>query len=331
MTRGVRVVVAGAGPWGWNHLTTLHGLGALAGVVEVCEDTAGRVRATWPDLPVWDSLAAALDGGGVDGVVIATPAPTHAALACEALARSRGVLVEKPMTLAVRDAAHLVEMAEAGGRVLMVGHLPLFQPALRSLADLMASGALGRICRIDLARTALGRVRPTEDVLWSLGPHDVAVLLHLAGAAPARVAAAGAAFLQPGLPDDVHLELGFADGLTAHIHLAWYWPVRTRSLRVLGDRGMAVYDEADQTVTLHHKRLAGGSGPGRLAAVDGGAETVFQGGGQPLAAEDAHFVQCLASGARPLSDGRCGLDVIRVLERAEAQLQAPFQPASKEA
>jgi len=326
VSAGPRVAVAGAGPWGWNHLRTLGSLGALAGVVEPDPASAGRVRDAFPGLPVWEGLAAALDDGAeVDGVVIATPAPTHAALACEALVRGRGVLVEKPMTLAARDAAQLVELAEQGGRTLMVGHLPLFQPALRELRALLDRGGLGRILRVDMERTGLGRVRSTEDVLWSLAPHDVAVLLHLMGACPTAVTAAGAAHLQPGIHDDVHLELAFHDGRSAHVHVSWYWPSRSRVLRVLGERGMAVLDEADQSLTLHRKRLAGGDGPGRLAAVDEGAEVLFQGGGQPLEAEDAHFLHCLATGERPLSDGRCGLDVVRVLERACAQLH-PHPP-----
>ncbi|HLO68002.1 MAG TPA: Gfo/Idh/MocA family oxidoreductase [Holophaga sp.] len=335
MSAAPRVAVVGAGPWGLNHVRTLQALGALAGVVEAEPEAAARVRAQCPGLPVWDGLAAALDeplGGGraVEGVVIATPAPTHASLACEALVRGRGVLVEKPMTLASRDAAHLVEVAAARNQVLMVGHLPLFQPALRELKALLDGGALGRVLRVHLERLGLGRVRETEDVLWSLAPHDVAVLLHLMGGPPRAVAAAGAAHLQPGIHDDVHLELAFTGGRSAHVHVSWYWPGRSRVLRVMGEAGMAVLDEADQTLTLHRKRLAGGEGPGRLAAVDEGAERLFQGGGQPLTAEDALFLHCLATGTRPFNDGQSGLDVVRVLERASAQLCRLPQPLAKE-
>lgn len=321
MSASPRVAVVGAGPWGWNHVRTFQALGALAGVVEADPGVAARVRAQCPGLPVWDGLAAALDGcEAVEGVVIATPAPTHASLACEALVRGRGVLVEKPMTLGSRDAAHLVELAEARNLVLMVGHLPLFQPALRELKALLDRGALGRVLRIHLERLGLGRVRETEDVLWSLAPHDVAVLLHLMGGPPRSVTAAGAAHLQPGIHDDVHLEFDFICGRSAHVHVSWYWPARSRMLRVMGEEGMAVLDEGDQTLTLHRKRLAGGAGPGRLAALDEGAEVLFRGGGQPLTAEDALFLHCLATGARPFNDGQSGLDVVRVLERASAQL-----------
>ncbi len=328
MSATVKVAVAGAGAWGRNHLRVLHGLGALAGAVEVCEASRERVRKDYPGLPVWGSLAEALrHGASVDGIVIATPAPTHADLASQALRAGRGVLVEKPMTLEAGEAQRLVDHADAAGRTLMVGHLLLYQPAVTELKRVIDSGILGRVHRIHQERTNLGRVRSTESALWSLAPHDVAVLIHLMGEAPLQVSAAGAAFLQPGIHDDVHLELAFSGGRSAHVHVTWYWPGRRRGLRVLGERGMLVYDEADQSLTLHRKRLQGGS----LEAVDEGSVRVFEGPGEPLRLEDEHFLHCLATGSTPMSDGRSGLDVIRVLERADAQLLAALPPTLKEA
>jgi predicted dehydrogenase len=326
----VKVALAGAGAWGRNHLRVLHGLGALAGVVEVAGDSRERVLADYPGVPVWGSLGEAFAHGTVDGVVIATPAPTHAGLAAEALREGRGVLVEKPMALGSREAQVLVDQAEAGGRILMVGHLLLYQPAVRELKRLLDSGILGRVHRIHQERANLGRVRSSESVLWSLAPHDVAVLIHLMGEPPEGVVATGAAFLQPGLHDDVHLELTFSGGRSAHAHASWYWPARSRMLRVLGERGMVVYDEEDQSLTLHRKRLLGGESDRRLDAVDEGSVRVFEGPGEALRLEDLHFLHCLASGAVPMSDGRSGLDVIRVLERADAQLRGTLPPHLKE-
>ena len=311
-----KVVVAGAGAWGRNHVRTLHELGALAGVAEAEPRTRGELRDAYPGVPVWPSLEEALDHA--DGLVVATPAPTHAELAARALRGGLGVLVEKPMTLEAGDAQMLVEEAGARNQVLMVGHLLLYQPAVRELKRLLDAGAVGRVLRIHQVRTNHGRVRSTENVLWSLAPHDLAVLLYLMGDLPVRVGASGAAFLQPGIHDDVHLELAFSAGRSAHIHVAWYWPERERGLRVLGDRGMLVHDERDQTLTLHRKHLGG-----RLAPRDEGSAQVFQGGGEPLRLEVQHFLHCLATGGTPLSDGRSGLDVIRVLERADAQLRRP--------
>jgi predicted dehydrogenase len=314
-----RVAVVGAGAWGLNHVRTFHRLGALGGVVEVSGDLRRKLQASYPEVPIWSALEQALPF--VDGIVVATPAPDHASLAARALSAGKGVLVEKPMTLDVYQAEGLVDLARKGGRPLMVGHLLLYQPAIQELKRLLDLGLVGRVHRLHLERLNHGRVRSTENVLWSLGPHDVALALHLMGEGPVAVRAVGAAFLQEGILDDVHLELAFPGGRSAHLHAAWYWPEKRRGLQVLGREGMIVHDEADRSLTLHRKTLAGGEGPGRLAPVDGGTVRLYQGEGDALLIEDQHFLDCLATGARPLSDGPGGVQVIRVLEEADAQLQ----------
>jgi len=323
-----RVVVAGCGVWGRNHVRTLQELGALAGVVELLPALRERIQEEYPGLPVWRSLDQAF--AHVDGVVVATPSPTHAALAIRALEAGKGVLVEKPMTLETAQAQELVIQAQAAKRPLMVGHLLLYQPAVQELKRLLDTGAVGRVLRIHQERLNHGRVRSTENVLWSLAPHDLAVLCHLMGAAPRKVRAAGAAFLQPGIHDDVHLELAFGGHRSAHIHSAWYWPGKRRGLRILGDEGMIAYNESDQSLTLHRKRLAGGEPPAGLAPVDEGAERVYEGLGDPLRLEDQHFLDCLASNAMPLSDGRCGVEVVRILEEADAQLRQQLAQTTRE-
>jgi predicted dehydrogenase len=322
------VAVVGCGAWGRNHVRTFHELGALAGVVEVMPALRERVQADYPGVRVWSSMDQAF--GHADGIVVATPAPSHAVLAARALEAGKGVLVEKPMTLGVREARELVALAEAMGRPLMVGHLLLYQPAIQELKRLLEAGAVGRVLRIHQERLNHGRVRNTENVLWSLAPHDVAVLCRLMGGGPRAVRACGAAFLQPGIHDDIHLELGFSGGRSAHIHSAWYWPGKRRGLRVLGDEGMIAYNESDQSLTLHRKRLKGGDPPAGLAPVDEGSERIFEGQGEPLRLEDQHFLDCLASGAVPLSDGRSGVEVVRVLEEADAQLRQNLTQNAKE-
>jgi predicted dehydrogenase len=322
------VAVVGCGAWGRNHVRTFQELGALAGVVEVMPALRDRIQAEYPGVPVWASLDQAFVHA--DGIVVATPAPSHAALAARALEAGKGVLVEKPMTLGAREAQQLVELAEAMDRPLMVGHLLLFQPAVRELKRLLDAGAVGRVLRIHQERLNHGRVRNTENVLWSLAPHDVAVLCLLMGGGPRAVRACGAAFLQPGIHDDIHLELGFSGGRSAHIHSAWYWPGKRRGLRVLGDEGMIAYNEFDQSLTLHRKRLKGGDPPAGLAPVDEGSERLFEGQGEPLRLEDQHFLDCLATGARPLADGRSGVAVVRVLEEADAQLRQFLLQTAKE-
>jgi predicted dehydrogenase len=322
------VAVVGCGAWGRNHVRVLHGLGALAGVVEVLPALRERIQEDYPAVPVWSSLDQAL--ARADGIVVATPAPSHAGLASRALAAGKGVLVEKPMTLCAREAQDLTALAREAGRPLMVGHLLLYQPAVQELKRLLDTGAVGRLLRIHQERLNHGRVRNTENVLWSLAPHDLAVLCRLMGGAPQGVRAVGAAFLQPGIHDDVHLDLVFSGGRSAHIHAAWYWPGKRRGLRILGSEGMIAYNEADQSLTLHRKRLRGGDPPAGLAPVDEGAERVFEGTGDPLHLEDQHFLDCLATGATPLSDGASGVQVVRILEEADAQLKESLQPDMNE-
>ena len=313
------VAVVGCGAWGRNHVRTFHQLGSLAGVVEVLPSLREKVRAEYPGIPVWASLDQAF--AHAEGIVIATPAPSHAVLAVQALEAGQGVLVEKPMTLGVMEAQELVGAAEEAGKPLMVGHLLMYQPAIQELKRLLDTGAVGRVLRIHQERLNHGRVRNTENVLWSLAPHDLAVLGYLMGGEPESVRATGAAFLQAGIHDDVHLELTYGCGRSAHIHVAWYWPGKRRGMRVLGEAGMIAYNEADQSLTLHRKHLQGGDPPAGLAPVDEGFERVFTGEGEALRLEDQHFLHCLASGAPPLSDGRSGVAVIRALEEADGQLR----------
>lgn len=314
-----KVAVIGAGVWGRNHVRTFHELGALAGVVEVSQALREEVRASYPGLPVWPSLDEAI--ARADGFVVATPAPTHAPLATRLLREGKGVLVEKPMTLDAVEAEALVSAGGASGRPLMVGHLLLYQPAVQELKRRVDEGLIGKVFRIHQERLNHGRVRGTENVWWSFACHDIAVLLYLMGDAPVSVKAMGAAFLQPGIQDDVHAEFVFPAQRSAHIHSAWYWPGKQRGLRVMGEKGMIVYDEADQSLTLHRKHLKGGGGSDALAPADEGVEKIFEGHGEPLRLEAQHFLDCLETGERPISDGFSGLEVVRILAEADRQLK----------
>jgi predicted dehydrogenase len=202
----------------------------------------------------------------------------------------------------------------------MVGHLLLYQPAIQELKRQLDAGLIGRVHRIHMQRLNHGRVRSVENVMWSFSCHDIAVLLHLMDEAPADLSATGAAFLQPEIQDDVHLEFAFPSGRSAHIHASWYWPGKQRGLTVLGEKGMIVYDEADQSLTLHRKALKGGSEADALAPVDQGSERIFEGHGEPLKLEDQHFLDCLATNSLPISGGASGVEVVRVLEMAQRQL-----------
>jgi len=319
MSEGVKVAVLGAGKWGINLVRTFHELGALAAVVEVDAGRRAWLQAQYPDVqvfagpePVWRST--------IPAVVVATPVPTHYELARQALLAGKDVFVEKPLTLSVAEAPELVELARRQGRILMVGHLLLYQPAIRWLKERLAEGLVGRICSLHQERLNLGRVRSAENVLWSLGVHDVAVLLYLVGRPPELVSATGQRVLQPGIEDDIYVHLRFPGDVQAHLHVSWLWPEKRRRLTIVGSEAMVVYDELAQRVTLHRKRISS-----TLEHRDEGFEVVYQGDGEPLRLECEHFLEAVRSRQRPVSDGESGVEVLRVLEQAERQLRGGAQ------
>lgn len=311
----MKVALIGAGAWGKNLAANLHELGALFAIAEPDEGLRERMQGLYPDIPVVPDYRMLLDTA-VPSVAIATPVPTHHAIAQEALSAGKDVFVEKPMTLSGAEAAELTRLADLRGRVLMVGHLLLYQPAIRWMKDYLAAGRLGTLVSLHQERLNLGRARAVENVLWSFGVHDVAVLLHLVGAAPTRVSATGRSAVTSDIEDDVYLHLGWDAGVTAHLHTSWLWPEKRRRLTVVGSEGMLVYDELDQTVVLHKKGIGAG-----LKNRDEGCEVVFTGSGEPLKLELAHFLMRLSDRQRPLSDGKSGVAVVQVLEEASRGLE----------
>lgn len=309
-----KVVVVGAGGWGANHVRTFNELGALGAVADVDPGRRRHLEAQLPGIEVMEGPDAVWRSKW-PAVVLATPVPTHFELAKQALLAGKDVFVEKPLTLQVKEAEELVELAEERNRILMVGHLLLYQPAIRWLKEQLEQGLIGDIISLHQERLSLGRVRSAENALWSLGVHDIAVLLYLVGETPVRVTATGQAALQLGIEDDVHVHMAFPNEVQAHLHCSWLWPERRRSLSIVGTTGMLVYDELAQTVMLHRKRVLAD-----LNISDDGAEVVFTGDGRPLTIECEHFLDSLQQRTLPLSDGRSGVEVVRVLEQAQGQL-----------
>ncbi|MNS59423.1 putative oxidoreductase YhhX [compost metagenome] len=309
-----KVALIGAGAWGKNLAANLHALGALYAVAEPNPALRARMAELYPGVPVLDDYRPLLDTP-VPAVAIATPAPTHFAIANESMLSGKDVFVEKPLTLAAAEADALVDLADSRGRVLMVGHLLMYQPAIRWMAEFLASGRLGRVVSLHQERLNLGRARAVENALWSFGVHDVAVLLHLVGRMPDRVMTTGQSAVTPGVEDDVHLHLAWEGGPHAHLHASWLWPEKRRRLTVVGTEGMLVYDELDQAVYWHHKGIGA-----NLESRDAGVEVAFTGAEEPLRLELQHFLDRVKDRARPLSDGKSAADVVRVLERATGQL-----------
>jgi len=310
------VIVVGAGSWGQHLVRNFYELGGLAGVAEAKPELRAAIAARYPGVPAYADLQETLRAEA-PALAIATPAPTHYRLALAALEAGKDAFVEKPLALTAHEARHLATLADERQRILMVGHLLLYQPAIAWLRDYLASGEAGTVWHIHTRRAKLGKVRREENVWWSFAPHDVSVVLDLLGnPALAAVRAQGHAMLQPGIADDVQVSLRFASGQTAHLHTSWYWPLQERRTTILAERKMLVYDELAQTVTVYDKGVTA-----ELANRDAGSFIAEVANHEPLKLECQHFLDCLVHRTRPRSDGWNGVAVVEVLERAEEAMR----------
>ena len=318
----MKIVAIGAGAWGRNVIRNLEDLGVLAGIVESNNERLNAYAEEHPDLSLFADWRAAL-ASECDAVAIATPTASHYEIASAALEAGKDVFVEKPLTPTSAEARELVDIADRRQRILMVGHLLMYQPAIAWMKAYVEAGHLGQLFSIRHERLNLGRARSAENVIWDIGVHDMAVMLYLTGTAPDRVRATGHRMLGLAVEDEVHVHLEFAKGVRGNLHTSWLWPETTRRTILRGSAGMLVYDEIAQTVTLHRRWI-----DDQLQNHDEGSEIVHRGDGQPLALELSHFVDRLADREAPRSNGRSAIAVIETLERInQAVEQSSRYPA----
>ncbi len=316
------VALIGYGPWGRNLGRNLAQRGALAAIVDPDPQTRAEAARAWPAvavLPDMDALAAACPD--LQAVVIAAPAARHGALVRANLELGRHVFVEKPLTLDLSEGRTLVALARARGLRLMVGHLLHYHPAVETLAALVREGTLGRLRTLYSHRLNLGRFRREESSLWSFAPHDVAVLLRLTGAMPERVIAQGSSFLHPKVADTTMTLLEWDSGIAAHIYVSWLHPFKEQRLVVVGEDGMAVFDDSRGADKLQLYRHGVEWRDGRPMPRRAEAETVACADTEPLGREvDAFLLWLRDPSAVPPSDGEEGLRVLAVLDAAERSL-----------
>jgi len=321
----VRVGVVGLGYWGPNLARNVDALdGAeLAWCCDESEQARERFATTFRQTRFSADIDELLADDELDAVVIATPVPTHAKLAVRVLRAGKHCFVEKPLAQSVADAESAVEAAREAGRVLMVGHLLEYHPGVSKLKQIADSGELGEIHYIYSNRLNLGQLRADENALWSLGAHDISVILHLAGEDPHELSAHGESYMRPGVEDIVFAFLRFPSGLAAHLHLSWLDPHKERRFTVVGSQRMATFDDMDleRKVTVYDK--------GFDQKADSYGEYITRAGdiysprisnAEPLRLEVQHFVDCVRDGTTPRSDGESGLRVVRVLELLQADL-----------
>lgn len=250
----------------------------------------------------------------VDAVAIATPVRTHYALAREALLHDKHVLVEKPLTASVEEAEELVALARERGRVLMVGHTFEYSPAVNELRKLVQNNDLGKIYCVEMERVNLGLFRQDINVIWDLAPHDISILLYLFGKTPHQVSVQARAHLQTRVQDVAHVDLGFADGMTAHIHVSWLHPCKIRRVTVIGDARMVVYDDTNpaEMVKIYNKGADVHADP--VVSYRNGAITIPHiDWMEPLRLECEDFVNAIRTGITPRANGEVGLAVVKVL------------------
>ena len=258
----------------------------------------------------------------VDAVVIATPVRTHYALAKDALLHDKHVLVEKPLTASVAEAEELAQLAEQQGRILMVGHTFVYNPAVNELRKLVQSGDLGKIYCIEAERLNLGLFRSDINVIWDLAPHDISILLYLLGQSPERIKVQAHAHLQSRIHDIAHLDFGFSAGMTAHIHVSWLHPCKVRRVTVIGDKRMAVYDDTNpaEMIKIYNKGADVHADP--VVSYRFGAITIPHIDWiEPLHLECEDFANAIRTDSQPRANGYAGVEVVRVLASAQDVLE----------
>jgi UDP-2-acetamido-3-amino-2,3-dideoxy-glucuronate N-acetyltransferase len=324
----IGIGLVGAGKWGGNWLRTLASLPdvSLRWCCDLNEGLLARVRQQFPQVPTTTSFDDLLRDPATEGIVIASIAPTHFPLAKKAIEAGKHVLVEKPMTLTSADAIDLCDLASQHRRLLMAGHLMEYHPAIPAIRHLIESGDLGEVKRIECRRANHGILRRDENVWWSFAPHDISIAVRLMGDWPKSVRCDGQCIVQPRVADVVGATLAFPGGRVARIDVSWHDPTKVRELKVYGSKKWVVFDDTqpwERKVLVHDQGfdvdLA--QSPHQQITMRLGAITpLILDKVEPLVAEAQHFVDCIRTGSRPLSDGHSGAAVVSVLEHGQRSL-----------
>lgn len=326
---GLRVAVVGCGYWGSKHVRVLHSTEGVQQVVAV-DSSPRRVSTltrTLPGVVGAGALEDVLDD--VDAVVVATPPSGHLPLGLQALEAGKHVLVEKPLTPTVAEARQLVDAADRAGRVLMVGHTYEFNPVVWELATMVRSGELGDLYYFDAARLNLGLYQSDVNVILDLAPHDISISNRVVGGEPVWVEAWGSTHAHPDLEDVAYIRIQYANpDVVANIHVSWLDPHKVRRVTVVGSKKMAVFNDMapEERLRIFDKGVEAPASDTEdfsqppMSYRYGNIVTPYIEGKEPLALEDAHFVDSILTNSTPLTDGRSGLRVVQVLEAAQRSL-----------
>tara|TARA_B100000676_G_scaffold297334_1_gene338877 strand:- start:416 stop:1408 length:993 start_codon:yes stop_codon:yes gene_type:complete len=327
MNASAKVGLVGCGYWGKNLCRNFKSLGALGMVVDSTQSGKETATELAPGVPVSSSFDDVLGDDSIHAVALATPAETHAALSIKAMEAGKDVFVEKPMALNLEDADRMREFAEREGRVLMVGHLLEYHPAVLKLRELISNGELGQVNYVYSNRLNFGKVRTEENALWSFAPHDVAVILRLMGKSPIEASATGGSYLTEGLADVTVSNLRFENNSRAHIFVSWLHPFKEQRLVVVGDRKMAIFNDVapfGEKLKLYPNSVEFEGEMPVLRKED--AQFVEHLDTEPLREECNHFLNCVSSREEPLTDAKSGIEVLKVLHACQASIGSHGAP-----
>jgi len=321
-----KVAVVGSGYWGKNLVRNFFQLGALGYVCDLRQEALNESLTRYP-VKTTCNLDTILGDPEIQGVAIATPAAQHYELVKRCLLRGKDVYVEKPLALSVREGEQLVSLAAECGRILMVGHILEYHPAILELKRLIREGHLGRIRYIYSSRLNLGKLRTEENILWSFAPHDISAILFLLDEVPTRVCSNGGSYLDPRIFDTTLTTCDFASGVKAHIFVSWLHPFKEQKLTIVGGKKMAVFDdtEAERKLVLYSHRIDWLDRIPVAHKADGQVLPISN--EEALRRECEHFLSCIATRETPRTDGKSALRVMQVLEACEHSLRNGGQAA----
>ena len=324
-----KIALVGCGYWGKNLCRNFYGLGALASVVDATESGQSTAQSIAPDILITEKFEDILGDDQIQGIALATPAETHADLAIKAMRAGKDVFVEKPMALSIRDAEAMHTVANETSRILMVGHLLEYHPAVLKLRKLINLGELGKINYIYSNRLNFGKVRTEENALWSFAPHDVAVILRLLGQSPIEVSASGGAYLTKGIADVTVSNFKFADNSRAHIFVSWLHPYKEQRLVVIGDKKMAIFNDVNpfgEKLCIYPQSVEFDGALPILKKED--TQLIEHSDTEPLREECAHFLDCIKTRNTPLTDAQSGIEVLKVLHACQDSIEKNGVPIS---
>lgn len=315
------IAVIGCGYWGKNLVRNFYELNSLYAICDIDETKLKSFQEKYPNLTIYNDYKTLLKNSEVEALVISTPAETHYSLAKEALLADKDVFVEKPIALNYKDGEELASLAKEKNKILMVGHILEYHPAIIKLKELINKGELGKINYIYSNRLNLGKFRTEENILWSFAPHDISIILDLLGEMPEEVSAHGGNYLNPNITDVTVTTMKFPSGVKAHIFVSWLHPYKEQKLVVIGDKKMILFDDVnpkDKLFAYNHKidwieRLP--------VPHPEQAQPLEVEKKEPLKSECEHFIECIISRKTPKTDGHNGLRVLKILEACQESLK----------